>query len=129
MSTAVTQISLPNGTPVWARISDAEQLGQPSSPGGSGAAGAGLGYADTGLADRAAARVESLRGLLTGIATTVADGLRPARPDEVSVTFGVELAARAGKVVGLLTDGETKAALTITLTWHGAPPDDPGQTT
>jgi hypothetical protein len=71
--------------------------------------------------------MESLRGLLTGVAATLADGLHAARPDEVTVTFGIELAGRSGKVVGLLADGQAKGALTVSLTWHGAPPDGLGQ--
>jgi hypothetical protein len=121
MSGQVTQITLPDGTPVLARVSDAGSL--PRQPDGSAG-----GYADTGLTDRglarAAARMESLRSLITGVAASVADGLRAARPDEVSVSFGIELTARAGKVVGLLADGEAKGALTVTLTWRGGPPED-----
>ncbi|WP_059012198.1 CU044_2847 family protein [Streptomyces specialis] len=128
MSSGITRISLPDGTPVWARISGAEQAEQVPVPGvpGPAAPPSGLGDADTGLADRTAARMESLRGLITGVAASVADGLRAARPDEVSVTFGIELTARAGKIVGLLADGDAKGAISVTLTWHGGPPEDLG---
>ncbi len=132
MSSGVTRVSLPDGTPVWARISDVEQV-LPTPRTGSGyadtgtAGGGGSGYVDTGLLDRAAAQVDSLRDLITGVASSVADGLRAARPDEVSVTFGIELTARAGRVVGLLADGEAKGAITVTLTWQGGPPEELGQ--
>ncbi|MGC4995288.1 CU044_2847 family protein [Streptomyces sp. DT195] len=106
-STRVARIELPDGTPVWARISGAEELS----------------YTDTGFHDRVEASVESLHSLITGVARSLSGPLSAVRPDEVSVEFGIELTAKAGKVVGLLADGEAKAALTVTLTWNGGPPD------
>jgi Trypsin-co-occurring domain 1 len=115
-STRVARIELPDGTPVWARISGAEELSAPAS--------AGLSYSDTGFAERVEASVESLQSLITGVARSLSGPLRAVRPDEVSVEFGIELTAKAGKVVGLLADGEAKAAITVTLTWNeGGPPD------
>ncbi|MER5685187.1 CU044_2847 family protein [Streptomyces sp. NPDC002205] len=120
--TRITRIELPDGTPVWARISGAEELRR--TP-----AGSGLSYTDTGFsdfADQVQARVESLQGVVTGVARSLAEPLRAVRPDEVSVEFGIELTARAGKVVGLLADGEAKGAIKVTLTWNGGgPPVDP----
>lgn len=115
----VAYVELPDGTPVWARISQADELEL--------ADGAPL-YTDAGFAGRAGERVQAqvagLGGLITGVARSVAQGLRAVRPDEVSVEFGIELTGKAGKVVGLLADGEAKAALTVTLTWqNGGPPD------
>ncbi|MYS12547.1 CU044_2847 family protein [Streptomyces sp. SID4982] len=109
-STRVARIELPDGTPVWARISGAEELS----------------YTDTGFHDRVEASVESLHSLITGVARSLSGPLSAVRPDEVSVEFGIELTAKAGKVVGLLADGEAKAALTVTLTWNGGPPDTSG---
>ncbi|MEU6554577.1 CU044_2847 family protein [Streptomyces sp. NPDC046915] len=114
--TRVARIELPDGTPVWARISGAEELAVPSGE---------LSYTDTGFADRVEASVESLHSLVTGVARSLAGPLRAVRPDEVSVEFGIELTAKAGKVVGLLADGEAKAGITVTLTWHGSGPPDP----
>ncbi|WP_432743707.1 hypothetical protein H7827_07750 [Streptomyces sp. JH002] len=121
MSNGITEISLPDGTPVLARVSGIEELHRPTAPGGY----TDTGYVDTGIADRAVAQLDSLRGLIGGVAASLAEGLRGVRPDEVSVTFGVELTARAGKIVGLLADGETKGSLTVTLSWHGTPPAGP----
>ncbi|WP_406454738.1 hypothetical protein OG782_25655 [Streptomyces sp. NBC_00876] len=118
----ITRIELPDGTPVWARISGAEELTRPA-PGG------GPTYTDTGfgnLADQVQARVESLHSVVTGVARSLAVPLRAVRPDEVSVEFGIELTAKSGKIVGLLADGEAKGAIKITLTWNGGgPPVDP----
>ncbi|MEU2249091.1 CU044_2847 family protein [Streptomyces sp. NPDC019224] len=114
----ITRIELPDGTPVWARISGAEELTGPA-PGG------GPTYTDTGfgdLADQVQARVESLHSVVTGVARSLAVPLRAVRPDEVSVEFGIELTAKSGKIVGLLADGEAKAAITVTLTWNGGGP-------
>ncbi|MEU5597193.1 CU044_2847 family protein [Streptomyces sp. NPDC020298] len=114
--TRVARIELPDGTPVWARISGAEELAVPSGE---------LSYTDTGFAERVEASVESLHSLVTGVAGSLAGPLRAVRPDEVSVEFGIELTAKAGKVVGLLADGEAKAGITVTLTWNGGGPPDP----
>lgn len=118
----ITRIEMPDGTPVWARISGAEELDR-SEPGG-------LTFSDTGfgenLADRVQARVESLHSVVTSVARSLAVPLRAVRPDEVSVEFGIELTAKSGKVVGLLADGEAKGAIKVTLTWNGGgPPVDP----
>ncbi|MER6563937.1 CU044_2847 family protein, partial [Streptomyces sp. NPDC001027] len=112
--TRVARIALPDGTPVWARISGAGELSAP--PGR-------LSYSDTGFAERVEASVESLHALVTGVARSLAEPLRAVRPDEVSVEFGIELTAKAGRVVGLLADGEAKAGITVTLTWNSGPPD------
>ncbi|GGS00692.1 hypothetical protein GCM10010269_44530 [Streptomyces humidus] len=110
----MARIALPDGTPVWARISGAGELSAPSGR---------LSYSDTGFAERVEASVESLHALVTGVARSLAEPLRAVRPDEVSVEFGIELTAKAGKVVGLLADGEAKAGITVTLTWNSGPPD------
>ncbi|MFE7860360.1 CU044_2847 family protein [Streptomyces sp. NPDC057403] len=112
--TRVARIALPDGTPVWARISGAGELAAPRGE---------LSFTDTGFADRVEASVESLHALVTGVARSLAEPLRAVRPDEVSVEFGIELTAKAGKVVGLLADGEAKAGIKVTLTWNGGPPD------
>jgi hypothetical protein len=141
MSSGVALVHLPDGTPVWARISDIEQLSSagehlaehpvdapPSrAPAQRRSSYADTGFADTGFADQLAARVESLKGLITGVAASVAAGARAVSPDEVSVSFGIELTARSGRIIGLLADGEAKGAITVTLTWQGAPPEDVGQ--
>ncbi|GHD40646.1 CU044_2847 family protein [Streptomyces galbus] len=120
--TRVARIALPDGTPVWARISGAEELAAPPGQ---------LSFSDTGFTERVEASVESLHALITGVARSLAEPLRAVRPDEVSVEFGIELTAKAGKVVGLLADGEAKTGITVTLTWNGGPPHpdarpDPG---
>ncbi len=113
-ATRVARIEMPDGTPVWARISGAEELAVPSGE---------LSYTDTGFTDRVEAQVESLQSVVTSVARSLAAPLRAVGPDEVSVEFGIELTAKAGKVVGLLADGEAKAGIKVTLTWNSGPPD------
>ncbi|MER5358663.1 CU044_2847 family protein [Streptomyces sp. NPDC002785] len=116
----ITRIEMPDGTPVWARISGAEELAKPAR----GPAFTDIGYGD--FAEQVQARVESLQAVVTSVAHSLAEPLRAVRPDEVSVEFGIELTAKAGKVVGLLADGEAKGGIKVTLTWSGGgPPADP----
>lgn len=120
-ATRVARIQLPDGTPVWARISGSEAPEGPSLPSGE------LSYTDTGFAERVEASVENLHSLIVGVARSLAGPLRAVRPDEASVEFGIELTAKAGKIVGLLADGEAKAGITVTLTWSGGGPPDPAR--
>ncbi|MEV0275243.1 CU044_2847 family protein [Streptomyces sp. NPDC050610] len=105
MADAIKQVVLPDGTPVWARISLAE-----------GAAG---NYTQTGFGDAVAAKVEGLNELVKGVAGSLREATRRARPDEVTVEFGIELTGGPGKVFSLLAAGESKAAINVTLTWKG----------
>ncbi|MFF5963460.1 CU044_2847 family protein [Streptomyces collinus] len=109
MAQDTTPIELPDGTIIEARVSDAERLRQGEGD-----------YTDTrSHAEAFAARVEGLTDLVRGIATTMRQATAAAAPDDVSVAFGVELAAKAGRVVSVLADGEAKASVMVTLTWHG----------
>ncbi|WP_030899556.1 CU044_2847 family protein [Streptomyces sp. NRRL F-5126] len=110
----VTRVEMPDGTPVWARISGADALEEPSGE---------LVFSDVGAGERVAARVEDLKDLVASVARSLAEPLRAVRPDEVSVEFSIELTAKPGKVVGLIADGEAKGGITVTLNWHGGPPD------
>ncbi|MFP3987975.1 CU044_2847 family protein, partial [Streptomyces sp. E11-3] len=120
--TRIAHIAMPDGTPVWARISGVDQLAEVGELGGPSD---GLSYKDTGFGETVLARVESLHAVVTSVARSLAEPLRAVSPDQVSVEFGIELTGRAGRVVGLLADGEAKGAIKVTLTWDGAPPPDP----
>ncbi|MEV6552552.1 CU044_2847 family protein [Streptomyces sp. NPDC051597] len=100
----VREIELPGGAVVLARVS---------------AAG---GYAadddDVGVIENAVARVERLGELIAGVGRSVLDAAAAARPDEATVSFGVELAVRAGAAVAVLADGEAKTSLQVTLVWR-----------
>ncbi len=109
MGERAQRVELPDGTEIWARVS-------PVALGGDDDYGD---YEDVGALDNVVARVQHLRGLITGVAASVRDAAAQAAPDEVSVEFGVELAVKSGAIVSVLAGGESKAALHITLTWRG----------
>ncbi|MFI9205059.1 CU044_2847 family protein [Streptomyces sp. NPDC053048] len=109
MTEGITQLRLDDGTVVWARITEAQELaGEPSaSP-----------YEDSSAARRVADMAGGLADVVRGVTGSLRMGLAAARPDEVTVQFGIELAAQAGRVVSLLADGTGKASLTVSLTWN-----------
>lgn len=111
MADEPTRVVLPDGTEVWARVAGAASLGD-----------AGGRYRETGFGDRVAARVQGLNDLVRGVAGSLREATAQARPDQVTVEFGIELAARPGGVVGLLADGEAKAAIQVSLSWDRRSP-------
>ncbi|GLW16001.1 MULTISPECIES: CU044_2847 family protein [Streptomyces] len=118
MQERAQRIELPDGTEVWARVSrlDAPGLDAADDPGAPDAADGE--FEDVGVWDALGARVEGLREVIGGVATSVRRAAAPVAPHETSVTFGVELSAKPGKAVALLADGEAKSNLSITLTWR-----------
>nr|WP_240979431.1 CU044_2847 family protein [Streptomyces sp. HNM0574] len=134
----VREIDLGNGDVVLARVEtlDAEDLAVQRRP-----AGYGQGQ-DVGALDSVASRAGDVGEVVRRVARNVVDAAREAGPDEVAVTFGLELAAKSGKAVAFVAEGEAKAALSVTLTWrseergrtdsrdsaggaHGSPPTVP----
>ncbi|MEV6508911.1 CU044_2847 family protein [Streptomyces sp. NPDC051642] len=112
MERKIQEIELPGGERVLARVS---VLSADEVPGGADE----FAYEDVGALDHMAARIDQLNELVSGVGGAVLAAARAVRPDEVSATFGVELAMKPGRAVALLADGEAKAALSITLTWRG----------
>ncbi|MGW0190607.1 hypothetical protein RKD49_005261 [Streptomyces glaucescens] len=111
MERRIQEIELPGGEKVLARVS---VLTPDELPPGDDE----FAYEDVGALDHLAARIDQLNELVGGVGGAVLRAARAVRPDEVSATFGVELAMKPGKAVALLADGEAKAALSITLTWN-----------
>ncbi|MEW9516834.1 CU044_2847 family protein [Streptomyces tubercidicus] len=120
MQDRAQRIELPDGTEVWARVS---RLDTPEPDGADDADG---GFEDVGAWGALGARVEGLREVIGGVATSVRQAAEGVAPHETSVTFGVELSAKPGKAVALLADGEAKANLSVTLTWRRADRPPPG---
>ncbi|MGW2416108.1 CU044_2847 family protein [Streptomyces tubercidicus] len=112
MQDRAQRIELPDGTEVWARVS---RLDTPEPDGADDADGE---FEDVGAWDALGARVEGLREVIGGVATSVRQATEQVAPHEASVTFGVELSAKPGKAVALLADGEAKSNLSVTLTWR-----------
>ncbi|MCA6093771.1 hypothetical protein LE181_16580 [Streptomyces sp. SCA3-4] len=108
MADGITQVRLDDGTVVWARVTQAQEL----------AAGEPWGaYEDSSAARRVADLAGGLSDVVRGVAGSLRMGLAAAKPHEVTVQFGIELSAQAGRVVSLLADGSGKASVTVSLTW------------
>ncbi|MFE5713536.1 CU044_2847 family protein [Streptomyces sp. NPDC056501] len=105
MAHGIARIRLDDGTPVWARISEAEELGR------------GGGFQDTGVRDRVVSMAGGLTDVVRGVVGSLRAGLEPQGPVEVAVSFGIELSAQSGKVIGVLADGAGKASVNVSLTW------------
>ncbi|MFG3504167.1 CU044_2847 family protein [Streptomyces sp. NPDC047821] len=104
MDGRIRRIELGNGEVVYARVSTAD--------------GYGAADRDVGVGDRAAAKLEQLTELIQRVGGTVLDAASAVKPDEASISFGVELTAKSGKALAVLAEGEAKASLQVTLTWR-----------
>ncbi|MFF5713560.1 CU044_2847 family protein [Streptomyces sp. NPDC012756] len=114
MAHGIARIRLDDGTPVWARVSDAEELGR------------GGGFQDTGVRDRVVSMAGGLTDVVRGVVGSLRAGLDPQGSVEVAVSFGIELSAQSGKVIGVLADGSGKASVNVSLTWtEQGPPTAP----
>ncbi|MEU4997127.1 CU044_2847 family protein [Streptomyces sp. NPDC021622] len=105
MTDGIAQIRLDDGTAVWARITEAQEI-----DGGSG-------FRDTGVGDRVIDMASGLSDVVSGVVCSLRAGLAPTGPVEVAVNFGIELSAQSGKVVSVLADGGGKASVSVSLTW------------
>ena len=91
------------------RIGEVEFLAQIAESGGAQPVGAQPVYSFDGV-----------RRTIEAVAGQVAEAWEKVKPDEASVEFGLSIAAKSGKLLGLLVDGGGEAALKITLTWRAA---------
>ena len=104
---------LPSGDLIWVRAEAAE----PAATDGQAA-----GPADVGLEQRIAPSVEVLRldGLaetVRGVVTSVRHALDEHRPDSFTVEFGIEIAARAGRLLSVLAEVGATAQIRVTASW------------
>jgi hypothetical protein len=109
MVDTLREITLPGGQTVLARVTPA--------PGTTTSGGYGSDDLDIGVGRSAAAKLEQLGELIQGVGQSVLDAALAARPDEATITFGVEIVAKPGKAVAVLADGEAKASLEVSLVW------------
>ncbi|MEU4208949.1 CU044_2847 family protein [Streptomyces sp. NPDC026206] len=120
MADGITQVRLDDGTVVWARVTEAQEL-RAGLPKGA--------YEDSSAARRVAGMAGGLADVARGVVGSLRMGLAAARPHEVKVEFGIELSAQAGQVISLIADGSGKASITVSLTWTergDEPGADPG---
>ncbi|GHF13836.1 MULTISPECIES: CU044_2847 family protein [Streptomyces] len=122
MAQGITQVRLDDGTVVWARITEAHELGEDDTADDGG-------YADSSAVRRVADMTDGLSDVVRGVVGSLRMGLAAAAPQEVEVEFGIELSAKAGKVISLLADGEGKASITVRLTWNQAERAEPAAAT
>jgi hypothetical protein len=54
---------------------------------------------------------------IRGVITSVHEALERAMPDEISVEFGIEISARAGKAVSILADAGGGAHVNVVASW------------
>ncbi|MEU7132352.1 CU044_2847 family protein [Streptomyces sp. NPDC046261] len=111
MADGITQVRLDDGTVVWARVTEAQELR------GGTSGGAYEDSSPSGAARRVADMAGGLADVARGVVGSLRMGLAAARPHEVTVEFGIELAAWAGHVISLIADGDGKASIKVTLTW------------
>ncbi|MEU6097465.1 CU044_2847 family protein [Streptomyces sp. NPDC047079] len=109
MDETLREITLPGGQTVLARVTP--------GPGTTPSGGYGSDDLDIGVGRGAAAKLEQLGELIQGVGQSVLDAARSARPDEATITFGVEIVAKPGKAIAVLADGEAKASLEVSLVW------------
>ncbi|WP_285736939.1 CU044_2847 family protein [Kitasatospora phosalacinea] len=95
----LVELAMPDGQTVWALVEG------PSGP------------RDSGLGEQLATRLEGLQESLHAVAANVRSAVAAVRPDEVSVEFGLELAAGRGGVVAALTGVGGKATFKVALKW------------
>jgi len=106
----IVPLTMPDGTPVWARIDiEGEQLAGILT---------GDGPSDVGIGDKVAAKVRGLQETLHSVAVNVHQGLRTAAPDQVTIEFGLELAAADDGIVAALTGVSGSATIKVTATWE-----------
>ncbi|MET4921413.1 CU044_2847 family protein [Streptomyces sp. PSRA5] len=100
MSDAV-QAVMPDGTSLWVSVNDDDD-----------------GPRDTGFGERLSRQLGDLPQTLETVTNSVRSGLRRAAPDEVTLEFGIEIAAKSGQLVSVVTDAGGKATLKVTVTWR-----------
>ncbi|MFI8301465.1 CU044_2847 family protein [Streptomyces nigra] len=81
----------------------------------------GDGPSDSGLGEQITEKLEGFQESLRTVASNVRSAVAEARPDGISVEFGLELAAAETGIVAALVGGSGKAAFKVTLNWSGAP--------
>lgn len=101
MDRTLVEVQLPNGVTALVHAVDAG--------GGAGAAKAAI---------VAKHDLSAVMGTLEGMSLAVKSALAKARPDKVSVEFGLELAVKAGTLTAMLVDGGGTASLRVTLEWQ-----------
>jgi len=75
------------------------------------------------VASRSGFKFAGVKDQVIGIAKAVFEPLQTVKPDKIELEFGLSFTLEAGKLTSLLVNGESTAALKITLSWEGKPPN------
>lgn len=75
------------------------------------------GAQDVGVLDKL--HLEAVAEAIEAIADTLGAALAEASPTKASVSFGLEVAIKAGTLVSLITEASGTATLNVTLEWGG----------
>jgi hypothetical protein len=94
----VVQVQMPDGQHIWAVVESDRVV-------------------DTGVGGVSAKVLTGLLETVRGVATNVRQGLHDARPDEVLVEFGIELATVDSGLVAALVGLNANASVKVTLGW------------
>jgi hypothetical protein len=102
----VVEVVLPGGQTMLARVHAADP-------------GAG-GPRDVGLREQLL--FSGVTDTLQQIGGSVVRALEHVKPERASVEFGLDLAVKAGKLTGLLVEGDATATLKVILEWERTGP-------
>ena len=111
---AVTTLALPNGRSVVVHVRpiDADDTGDGASK----------------VSFKDALDFAELAETIGGMADSLAAVFERSLPTKATVSFGVEVSGKAGKLLALLVDAEGKGTLNITLEWERPKVADPTTT-
>jgi hypothetical protein len=102
--TGITQIRLPDGQVIWARLSGQD------------------GPRDVGFGERARVlAAEEFSRLAGAVIGNVRNALLQYEADEVCIDFGIELSVQSGKVIGALAEVGGTSSIVVHLSWKGQP--------
>jgi hypothetical protein len=81
------------------------------------------GPSDVGL--RKVFEFSAVTSSVRGIAAELHDAVKAAKPDQVSVELGFDLAVKGSQLVALLVDGGVTASIKVRLTWGPGQEESP----
>ena len=105
VSSEIRLVELPDGNQIWVRV---------------------ISEGPTDVGDREAFPSfdsDQFMRTVSGVAHTVRSAVASAKPDTVTVEFGIEISAKAGKLISVLADIGGSTSLKISLGWVSTPSD------
>ncbi len=103
MERRIVEVRLPNGVQALVRAIDVD----------------GITGGATKTSALSALDFEEVSRTLEGLSLAVREALVAAAPQKVTLELGLELAVKAGKLTGLLVDGQGTGSLRVTFEWGG----------